>query len=277
LGGRRRTAAPSTGLVTTGLVTTGLVTTGGEDAVIVLLDADPDVSEVAVHLGAGLRALGHNVTESRLGTTADDVDRALVEAGSDGDGLEAVVLASAGVAGLERGDLTGLSAEQWRERVERPLERTVACFQGAHRHLAHRGGTLVVLVPTLALVGAAGYTPWATVAEGQRSMAKSAARVWGRQRITVNCVAVPGALLVPSVRGRGPVDDADHETVDETVGETVSGEAGIDRPGQPPAALDDDPQLAGAVAAVVSSLVSAGWAGVTGATIAVDGGVWMTP
>jgi NAD(P)-dependent dehydrogenase (short-subunit alcohol dehydrogenase family) len=233
--------------------------------VIVLLDAEPESSAVAAPLGAGLRTRGHQVSEGRLGRTADDVDRVLVEAAADGDGLEAVVLTSAGVSSRERGDLSHLSAGQWRARVERPLERTLACFQGAHRHLVPRGGALVVLVPTLALVGAAGYTPWATVAEGQRSLAKSAARVWGRQRITVNCVAVPGALLVSSVRGGEPVV------------ETVGAGPGIDRPGQPPAALDDDPELAGAVAAVVSSLVSAGWAGVTGATIAVDGGVWMTP
>jgi NAD(P)-dependent dehydrogenase (short-subunit alcohol dehydrogenase family) len=237
--------------------------------VIVLLDADPESSEVAAQLGVGLRARGHDVSEGRLGVTADDVDRVLVEAASGGGVLAAVVLASAGGAGTARGDLAGLSAEQWRERVELPLQRTVACFQGAHRHLAPGGGSLVVLVPTLALVGAAGYTPWATVAEGQRSMAKSAARVWGRQRITVNCVAVPGALLVSSVTGREPV---------EVAGDGPDGPGpDIDRPGQPPAALDDDPQLAGAVAAVVSSVVSAGWAGVTGATIAVDGGVWMTP
>jgi hypothetical protein len=31
------------------------------------------------------------------------------------------------------------------------------------------------------------------------------------------------------------------------------------------------------VAPVVTSLVSAGWTGVTGITVAVDGGVWMTP
>jgi hypothetical protein len=35
--------------------------------------------------------------------------------------------------------------------------------------------------------------------------------------------------------------------------------------------------MASSVAPVVASLVAGGWTSVTGATIAVDGGVWMTP
>lgn len=137
----------------------------------------------------------------------------------------------------------------------------MACFQGAHRRLRTRGGSFVVLVPTLALVGASGFAPWAMVAEGQRSLAKAAARAWGHERITVHCVAVPGALLTSSMRGDG----------------SMGGDAAPDRPGQPARALGQAPGLGGEVASVVASLVSGSWTGVTGATIAVDGGVWMTP
>jgi 3-oxoacyl-[acyl-carrier protein] reductase len=143
----------------------------------------------------------------------------------------------------------------------------LACFQGSHRRLAVRGGCLVVIVPTLALVGASGYVAWTAVAEGQRSLAKAAARAWGRQKITVNCVAVPAALLSASA------GDA------TSGGDTNGAMAGVDpdRPGQPLRALAAAPDLRGAVATVVASLVSGGWAAVTGATIAVDGGVAMTP
>jgi NAD(P)-dependent dehydrogenase (short-subunit alcohol dehydrogenase family) len=113
------------------------------------------------------------------------------------------------------------------------------------------GGSLVVVIPTLALVGASDFVPWAVVAEGQRSLAKAAARAWGHEGITVNCLAVPGALL--------------------------SDDAAPDRPGQPPPALRRLPRREGDVALVLLSLVSGGWRAVTGATIAVDGGVWMTP
>ncbi len=52
-------------------------------------------------------------------------------------------------------------------------------FKGHVAPWATTGGCLVLLVPTLSLVGAAGYGPWAAVTEGQRALAKAAARAWG--------------------------------------------------------------------------------------------------
>jgi NAD(P)-dependent dehydrogenase (short-subunit alcohol dehydrogenase family) len=158
-----------------------------------------------------------------------------------------------------------------------PLRRTVACFQGAHRRLRLRGGSLVLIVPTLSLVGSSGFVPWATVAEGQRSLAKAAARAWGGEGITVNCLAVPGALLTPSIGGQEPVGEAAPGGDEAPVGRDEPPGSAPDRPGQPAAALGAPPDLRGGVAPVVASLVGGGWTGVTGATIAVDGGIWMTP
>jgi NAD(P)-dependent dehydrogenase (short-subunit alcohol dehydrogenase family) len=186
-------------------------------------------------------------------TSGDDVDDLLGRAEETVGRLHAVVLVLAGPSAVAAGDLVGLAPTQWRHRVEVPLEQTLACFQGAHRRLSTDGGGLVVLVPSLALVGAAGFVPWATVAEGQRSLAKAAARAWGHEGITVNCVAVPGALL------RSPGDDPP------------------DRTGQPPPSLGRSPRLRDEVAPVVAALVSGVWGAVTGTTVAVDGGVWMTP
>jgi NAD(P)-dependent dehydrogenase (short-subunit alcohol dehydrogenase family) len=234
--------------------------------VIVVLGDGVGEDDTAGALGAGLRGQGEVVVVGLLETTADAVAAVLAEAEERWGRLDAVVLASAGRSVAERGALARLDPEQWRERVERPLQRTLACFQGAHRRLrAGGGGSLVVIVPTLALVGASDYTPWAAVAEGQRSLAKSAARVWGQEQITVNCVAVPGVLLRSSVGEEEPV------------GDDLNYGGGPDRPGQPAAALGRSPDLRGDVASVVASLVSGRWAAVTGATIAVDGGVWMTP
>lgn len=226
--------------------------------IVVLADGGGD-NATGRALGAGLRSMGVEVVVGPLGTSADEVAAVLVAAENDGGPVQAVVLASAGVSATDHGELAGLDTTQWRQRVELPLRRTVACFQGAHRRLANAGGCLVVLVPTLALVGASGYGPWTTVAEGQRSLAKSAARAWGGQGITVNCVAVPATLLRSSATG------------------AESGAADPDRPGQPPPALAPSPDLEGRVAALVASLVTGPWRAVTGATIAVDAGVWMTP
>jgi NAD(P)-dependent dehydrogenase (short-subunit alcohol dehydrogenase family) len=230
--------------------------------------SDDDAAGLAAAdgLAAGLRDLGESAeVVAGSWTAGGDVADALARAEEGGGPLRAVVLASAGMAATEAGELAGLDPQQWHVRVEVPLQRTLACFQGAHRRLRGSGGSFVVLVPTLALVGASGFAPWAAVAEAQRSLAKAAARAWGHERITVNCVALPGALLTSSMSDAG------------SVGDPEGVETGPDRPGQPAAALARSPGLGGEVASVVASLVAAGWTGVTGATIAVDGGVWMTP
>jgi len=197
--------------------------------------------------------------------SGDGVADLLDRAQTDGDPVHAVVLASVGVPTTEHGELAALDPTQWADRVEIPLRRTLACFQGSHRRLRARGGCLLVLVPTLSLVGAAGMAPWAAVAEAQRALAKSAGRAWGHEGITVNCVAVPAALLVTALRAPGAVAGG------------VPGTAGPDRPGLPPPSLDRSPSWESDIAPVVASLAAPGWTGVTGATIAVDGGVWMTP
>jgi NAD(P)-dependent dehydrogenase (short-subunit alcohol dehydrogenase family) len=230
--------------------------------IVVLGDADaendgrPDPAEP---LTSALARRGQPTADFLLGSyeSAAQVADVLSVVAETWGPIAGIVLASVGAAAMDEGEMADLDPEQWRARVARPLRRTVTCFQAVHRHLRPTGGGLVVLVPTLALVGAAGFVPWAAVAEGQRSLAKSAARVWGHDDITINCVAVAAALLNPMLAGDGP-------------------DNGPDRPGQPAPALDPAPGW-DAVAPVVESLFSPGWAGVTGVTIAVDGGVWMTP
>ena len=227
---------------------------------IVIFGERTDEEDAVGALGAGLRALGESVvlaphgspgTLGSLATAADYVAAAVARAEQESGQRAAVVLVSTGPLMTQPASLADLLPEQWRQRVEEPLQQTMAFFQGAHRRLRINGGYLVVVLPTFALVGAAGFVPWAVVAEGQRSLAKAAARAWGPEGITVNCLAVPGALL-----GEDPEPD---------------------RPGQPEPALGGPPDLEGAVASVLASLVSGRWRAVTGATIAVDGGVWMTP
>jgi NAD(P)-dependent dehydrogenase (short-subunit alcohol dehydrogenase family) len=227
---------------------------------IVIFGERTDEEDAVSALGAGLRALGESVvlaphgspgTLGSLATAADHVADVVATADQASNHLAAVVLVSTGPSLTQPGPLTDLLPEQWRQRVEEPLQQTMAFFQGAHRRLRIKGGCLVVVLPTFALVGAAGFVPWAVVAEGQRSLAKAAARAWGPEGITVNCLAVPGSLL--------------------------GNDSEPDRPGQREPALGGPPDLEGAVAPVLASLVSGRWRGVTGATIAVDGGVWMTP
>jgi NAD(P)-dependent dehydrogenase (short-subunit alcohol dehydrogenase family) len=140
-----------------------------------------------------------------------------------------------------------LAPDEWIACTEPVLQAALIFFRDAHRALRKRdSGQVIVVVPTIAMTGAPLLVAWATVAEATRSLVRSAARVWGADGITVNCVAVPSTLLAA-----GP--------------EAV--------PGLPPTALTA-PGM-GEVAQLVASLL--GPIAVTGQTIAVDGGVWMAP
>jgi 3-oxoacyl-[acyl-carrier protein] reductase len=191
-------------------------------------------------LAYGLRDLGATVT---IADSAADLDAQ----------VDALVWAAANSALGTPQPLVTLDADQWRALTEDPLREFVTFMQEAHRRLRDRGGRVVVLIPTIALTGAAGLTPWASVGDGQRALAKSAARVWGRDGITVNCVALPAALMAS---GEGAAD--------------------ISRPDLQESALSD-PDVRSDVTSVVGSLCSPALGAVTGATIAVDGGRWMNP
>jgi NAD(P)-dependent dehydrogenase (short-subunit alcohol dehydrogenase family) len=136
----------------------------------------------------------------------------------------------------------------WDAGAAAPLRAAVTCFQAALEGLVG-GGSIVALLPTIAMQGAPGLTAWATASEGLRSLVKVAAREYGKRGITVNAVALPAAALA---------------------GVTES----LNRPGLPvpqrPAPTD-----AGDAAGIALALAGAPWTAVSGATIALDGGVWM--
>lgn len=143
----------------------------------------------------------------------------------------------------------------WDDRVTVPLRRMLHRFQAIHRALSTSGGRLVVVLPTLSMSGAPGLVPWVTASEGRRAFAKVAARTWGGDGITVNCLGVPALLLA-----NDPAPDQ-----------------ALDRPGLPAPSLGRLPRPEVEVATTVAGLLGDDLGFVTGATLSVDGGVWMTP
>lgn len=199
---------------------------------VLLLAAD---GAVGAPLAAGLAERGLVVLSAATPDDAPAGVRAIVDAGP-------VALTPAA------GDLSTIGPDGWQAAAEDPLRRALHVLQAAHRRLAG-GGRIVVLLPSLVATGAAGVVPWVAASEGYRSLAKAAARKWGPEGVTVNCLLVPADL--------------------------VAGKS-LDRPGlQPPALGAGD--IHTELAAVVAALVTGEMDGVTGQTIAVDGGVWMTP
>jgi len=141
--------------------------------------------------------------------------------------------------------------ERWDAVWEGTMRATLFLLQAGHRQMSGRGGRIVLVTPTIALAGAPGLVPYTAAVEGQRLLAKSAARQWGADGITVNCIApapehVPVgvasmALSIAAPALGGPGDP------ERDVGRVAVFLAG------------DDAHF------------------VTGATICADGGIWMAP
>jgi NAD(P)-dependent dehydrogenase (short-subunit alcohol dehydrogenase family) len=159
-----------------------------------------------------------------------------------------VVWAPAPGSAASPNPLTDYDAAGWDAVAAQPIRDAIATFQAAGDTL-ERGGALVAVLPTLSSRGSAGLTGWSTAAEGVRSLVKVTAREYGSRQITVNAVTLPAATLAGT-------------------------EGSLDRPGLPAASLPI-PADAGEVSAIIAALASPPWTAVTGATIAVDGGVWM--
>jgi NAD(P)-dependent dehydrogenase (short-subunit alcohol dehydrogenase family) len=199
-------------------------------------------------LTAGLARAGHQVVAvDDLGLDHGDVVRAAIERAAP-DGVTAVVDAGYLREPPSPGELAALPPAEWLRIAEQPMRRALHVLQAAHRCLPG-GGRVVVLLPSLVMSGAAGVVAWSAAAEGYRSLAKAAARAWGPDGVTLTCVLVPASLIA---------------------------DGAVDRPGLQPPALGRAPDVMSDIAPVISGLLDERFASVTGLTLAVDGGVWMT-
>jgi 3-oxoacyl-[acyl-carrier protein] reductase len=131
------------------------------------------------------------------------------------------------------------------------MRTTLFVLQAAHRQMEGRGGSIVLVTPTVSMSGAARLVPYTTAVEGQRLLAKSAARQWGPDGIRVNCVA--------------PAPEHAPIGVDSMAVSLA------------PPALGGPGDVVADVAPVVAWLASDAAHFVTGATVCADGGVWMAP
>lgn len=133
-------------------------------------------------------------------------------------------------------------------------------MQAAHTHMAaNMWGRIVTMGTSMGLTGAAGYGPYAASNEAIRSLTRTAAREWGRDGITVNCVLPASASHRAPVAGSDPAREAAFASMydDNPVG----------RDGD---AIED-------IGPAVAFLLSDGSRYVTGQTISVDGGGIMRP
>ncbi len=134
--------------------------------------------------------------------------------------VDAVVHVCVDEGALVAQPLVEIAPADWDRRAEALLREAIFTFQAAYDLFTGGPGRIVVIAPTAGFTGAGGLVPYTTAVEGVRAMAKSAARQWGAQGITVNTVMVPpdlvAAVLVantafnaPPVVGRLPDVRAD--------------------------------------------------------------------
>jgi NAD(P)-dependent dehydrogenase (short-subunit alcohol dehydrogenase family) len=141
--------------------------------------------------------------------------------------------------------------ERWETVWEGTMRAALAVLQASFDVMHGRGGRIVFVTPTVSMSGAAGLVPYTTAVEGQRLLAKSAARQWGPDGITVNCLAVAAEQVPIGVASTA----------------TSLAPPALGGPGDPE--LDLGP--------VVAFLIGDAGHFVSGATIGADGGVWMAP
>ena len=159
---------------------------------------------------------------------------------------------------LNAQDICTLSEAHWRAACGAAMKSLLSALQAAYTaftQTAARGGSVVVVGPSLSLAGAGRLVALSTAIEGQRGLVKSTARQWGQRGITVNWIAAAPRALSP--------------LFDE-----------LPLPVKPDAvmvALGRPLDLASEIAPVMEFLGSAAGRVMTGATLVLDGGEWMVP
>lgn len=212
-----------------------------------------DLDEIA-GAAADVEDVGARATRlAAVFETRPEVEAVFVEAARALGPVDIVVHTAVDPVAVESAPLADLDEDRWEAIWEGTMRSSLLCCQAAFTQMAGRGGRIIFSTPTVSMSGAAGLVAYTAAVEGQRLLAKSAARQWGSQGITVNCVAP-----APAAGG-----------VDET-----GGRAHLPL-NPPPLGGPGDPETD--LGPVVVFLASDAGHFVTGATISLDGGVWMAP
>ena len=212
---------------------------------------------IALGVARGLSARGATVAtigrESGAFDSEASVNAALAGADASLGGIDQVVHAWVPDALLVDAELMTIDEDAWAAGCERGLEAAWWVARQAIPPLVRSKGSLVFLVPTIGMAGAAGFTMLATVAEGIRVLAKGCGRQLGAEGVTVNTIATAPHLWVGA-------EDAAVLTRSTTLSTPAFGGPGD-------AATD--------IAPIVAMLASPDAHFLTAATLATDGGTWM--
>ena len=142
-----------------------------------------------------------------------------------------------------------LTDDEFDAAWEQPMQLAILAFQRAYQAGHER---IIAIVPTIAMSGAPALAHTAATAEAIRVLVKSAARQWGADGTTVNCIAVAPQLFGIDPLAVGSVSLA-------------------------PAALASHGSVINDLVPLIRLLSSPDAHHLTGATLTADGGLWMAP
>jgi NAD(P)-dependent dehydrogenase (short-subunit alcohol dehydrogenase family) len=190
-----------------------------------------------------------------IDTELESRERAEQAFAAAADGLQApvdiVVHGAIPSNAYERVNFVDLDDDRWASIWETGMQATLFVLQAGYAQMDGRGGRFVIITPTVSMSGAAELAPYTALLEARRVLAKSAARQWGATGVTVNCLA-PAPEHVPI--------GVDSMTVSLA-----------------PPALGGPGDVQRDLGPVAVFLASDQSQFLTGATLNVDGGVWMSP
>ncbi len=215
---------------------------------VLIVGAGDPADSVAAGLSAADWAI-HRIDDDRLEWS----DATVGERFPDVVALDLVVHARYPEAARRRMEFMDLSATDWHEAADEPIEAAIRLARGAHPALARARGSIIFLVPLMASAGGEGFAAMATAGEGARLLAKSLAKTWGGDGIRAHAITLdPSAFLAPA---------------------DAAGIAEANSLHDPP--LGRVPDLEAEVARVIGMISGPEFAAVTGASLVVDGGLWM--
>lgn len=165
--------------------------------------------------------------------------------------IDAVVHVCVDERALVAQPLVETEPADWEVRGEGLIREAIFTFQAAYSAFTGGRGRIVLVAPTVGFTGAGGLVPYTTAVEGVRSLAKSAARQWGPQGITVNTVMVPPDLVAPVL----------------VTNTTFNA----------PPVVGRLPDVRADVVEAIGLFAAPTTGGITGATVIVDGGSVMAP
>lgn len=158
-------------------------------------------------------------------------------------------------AALTRQPVAEQSYETWKDAAQDGLLETIRLFQDLEPHLVDRGAAVAMIGPSLSLVGCPELVSLTTLLEGQRGFVKSMARQWGARQIAVNWIAAAPRVLSTAFADAPLAAKPDAVSV----------------------ALDGPLDLQHDIAPTLAFLATPAGRKLTGMTLTLDGGEWMTP